>query len=250
MTVAVALVDPPREGHALQTVVEQTPLTQAGGVTLYEAMLADFFEVITETNADVLVNYPTADQFSDTDVDPEREIRDVAARVLDEATLREIRFEVQVGSSPSAHIGNAITHLLRDEDESSALYVDHRVPLLDRSIVDQAAITLRRSDTVIGPAADGNVFLAGFTDLVDFTDVLEDVPLETIVERSNDAGSPVDFVRRRDVVTDARTLGTIVSLLRARRNAETRVPSHTMRAIDELGLRLEDGDIVVESNQE
>lgn len=249
MTVAVALVDPPREGQVLQTVVEQTPLTQTDGVTLYEAMLADFFEVITETNADVLVNYPTADQFSATDVDPEREIRDVAARVLDEATLREVRFEVQVGSSPSAHIGNAITHLLRDEGESSALFVDHRVPLLDRSIVDQAAITLRRNDTVVGPATDGNVYLAGFTELVDFTDVLEEAPLETIVERSNDVGSPVDFVRRRDAVTDARTLGTVVSLLRARRNAETRVPQHTMGAIDELGLRIEDGDVVGGANQ-
>ncbi|MFW5938153.1 MAG: DUF2064 domain-containing protein [Halanaeroarchaeum sp.] len=244
MTVAVALVDPPREELVLPTVVEETPLTAADAVTLYEAMLADFFETITETNADVLVNYPTADQVPGEDADPEREIREIATGVLDAATVRDLRFEVQVGSSPSAQIGNAITHLLRDEGESSALFVDHRVPLLDRSIVDQAAITLRRSDTVIGPAADGEVYLAGFTDLIDFTDVLEDGPLETLVERSNDAGSPVDFVRRRDVVTDARTLGTIVSLLRARRNAGAKVPAHTVRAIDELGLRLEDGEIV------
>lgn len=247
MTVAVALVDPPREGVVTRDVVDRTPLTPADGVALYEAMLADFFEVIPETNVDLLVNVPTEDQLpGDGSGSPEAEIRTIAARTLDPGDLDDIRFEVQVGSTPSARIGNAITHLLRDEGETSAAFVDHRVPLLDRSVIDQAAIALRRNETVIGPAADGQVYLAGFKEPIDFTGVLADTPVEDIVSRSIDEDQQVDFLRRRDVVRTARDLRTVVSLIRARRMAGKSVPTHTAAVVEEMGLRVEDGGLVVE----
>lgn len=246
MTVVVALVDPPREGVALANVVEETALSPADGVTLYEGMLADFFAVTAEANVDVLVNYPTEDVLPDgQEGSPEAEIRSVAARALDAEDLTDVRYEVQVGSTPSARIGNAITHLLRDEDETSAVFVDHRVPFLDRSVIDQAAIDLRRSETVVGPAADGSVFLAGFKEPIDFADIFEGVPIENVVSRTVEEGYTVDFVRRREVVATPRDLKTVVSLLRARQMADKRVSTHTTAAVDELGLRVEDGDLTV-----
>jgi hypothetical protein len=246
MTVGVALVDPPRPGLVLADVVEETPLSPEDGVTLYEAVLADFFEVVTQTNAELLVNYPTPEMLPGDGGDPEAEIRAVAAQVLDAETLRDVRFEVQVGSTPSARIGNAVTHLLREEDESSALFLEHRTPLLERSDVDQAAIALRRSETVVGPAATGDVYLAGFTQPIDFADVLAGEAVENVVERTVDADGAVDFVRYREVLGDERSLRTVVSLLRARRRADQRVPPHTMAAVDELGLHVEDDRLVVD----
>ncbi|MFB6094805.1 MAG: DUF2064 domain-containing protein [Halanaeroarchaeum sp.] len=246
MTVAVALVDPPREGLVLPEIAAETALSPGDARDLYEAMLADFFDVAADANVDVLVNYPTPDRLPDGDGDPAAEIRSVAASVLDREDLSDLRFEVQVGSSPSARIGNAITHLLRDEEETSAALIDHRAPLLDRSVIDQAAISLRRSEVVLGPSGAGGVHLAGFTEPIDFTDVLEDVPLETIVDRAREADASVDFVRRRDVATDPRTLGTVVATIRARAAAGASVPPRTTAAIEDLGLALRDGDLVVD----
>ncbi|MFB6082455.1 MAG: DUF2064 domain-containing protein [Halanaeroarchaeum sp.] len=250
MTVAVALVDPPREGLVCDDLVEQTPLSAADGAVLYDAMLADFFATMAETNVDLLVNYPAADDLPEgfREGDPEAEIRDVAASVLDDEDLEQVRFEVQVGSNRAARIGNAITHLLRDEGATSAALLDHRTPLLERSVVDEAAINLRRSETVVGPAADGQVYFAGFREPIDFADVFCGSPIENVVERSIDEGHTVDFVRRREVVTHPRDLRTVVSLLRARRAADSRVPSNTMRVVDDLGLRVADGDLFVDGD--
>ncbi|MFB6133206.1 MAG: DUF2064 domain-containing protein [Halanaeroarchaeum sp.] len=248
MTVAVALVDPPREGLVFSELVSSTSLTPEAGASLYEAVLADFFATTAESNVDVLVNYPTPEMLpGDSTGSPEAEIRTVAASVLDGSDRTDLRFEVQVGSTRSARVGNAITHLLRDEEETSAAFVDHRVPLLERSLLDQAAIKLRRSETVLGPAPDGDVYFAGFTDPIDFTDVMDDGPLETIVSRSVDDGASVDFVEGREVLGIPRDLRSVVSSLRARRTAGMRVPTHTMAAIDEMGLRLAGNELVVEN---
>ena len=250
MTVAVALVDPPREGVVCSDIVEETPLSPAAGVALYEAMLADFFATTAKTTADVLVNYPAPEMLPGDDGDPAEEIRAVAERVLEEDDLEHVRFEVQVGSTPSARIGNALTHLLRDEEEHSAAFVDHRAPLLDRSVVDQAAIALRRNDTVVGPATDGGLYLAGFTEPIDFADVLRGSPLENVVSRATAEDHDVDFVRRREVVRTPRDLKTLVSLLRARRMAGRPMAAYTTAQIEEIGLRVEDGELVVSNGDD
>lgn len=247
MTVAVALVDPPREGLVCADLVEQTALTPADGVTLYEGMLADFFATMAETNVDLLVNYPTPDLLPDdvVDGDAQAEIDAVAARVLDDEARADVRYEVQVGSSPAARIGNAITHLLREEEQTSAAFIDHRVPLLERSVVDESAIKLRRSETVVGPAADGTVYLAGFREPIDFTDFFDGQPIETIVEQTVADGNGADFVRRREIPTNPRDLRTVVSLVRARRAAERWVPPYTTRVVEDLDLRVTDGELTV-----
>ncbi|MFB6124358.1 MAG: DUF2064 domain-containing protein [Halanaeroarchaeum sp.] len=249
MTVAVALVDPPREGLTLPSLVERTALSPADAAALGEATLEDFFRTMAETNVDLLVNYPAAEDLPEghREGDPEAEIREVAAGVLDDEALEKVRFEVQVGSSRAARLGNAITHLLEEEGETSAGLIDHRVPLLERSVVDEAAIKLRRSQTVLGPGADGEVYFAGFRDPIDFTDVFAGSTIETMVERANDREHKVDFVRRREILTHPRDLRTVVSLLRARRAAGRRVPEHTMRVVDDLGLRVADGELLVDN---
>lgn len=248
MTVAVALVDPPRKGLVFSDLVSSTALAPADAAELYEAVLADFFAMTAESNVDVLVNYPTPEMLpGDSTGSPEAEIRTVAANALGGSDLTDLRFEVQVGSTRSARIGNAITHLLRDEEETSAAFVDHRAPLLERSLLDQAAIKLRRSETVVGPAPDGDVYFAGFKAPIDFADVLADGPLETIVSRSVDAGASVDFVESREILAEPRDLRSVVAGLRARRTAGKRVPTHTMATIDELGIRVSGGELVVEN---
>jgi len=247
VTVAVALVDPPREGLVCADLVERTALSPADGVALYEGMLADFFATMAETNVDLLVNYPTPDLLPDefAEGDAQAEIEAVAARVLDDEAMADVRYEVQVGSSRAARIGNAITHLLRDENQTSAALIDHRVPLLERSVVDETAIKLRRSETVVGPAADGAVYIAGFKEPIDFTDLFDDQPIESIVERTVADGNGADFVRRREIPTNPRDLRTVVSLVRARRTAERWVPPHTTRVIEDLDLRVTDGALTV-----
>ncbi|MFB6266139.1 MAG: DUF2064 domain-containing protein [Halodesulfurarchaeum sp.] len=246
MTIVVLVADAPVEGVACRELLEDTSLSPAEGVDLYKAVLKDSFETLAASNADVLVNYPAADDVpEEITQQPEAILRSLAASVLDPDTLDDVRFEVQVGSNTSAVVGNAITHLLRDEDRTSATFLRPCVPRLERSIVDEASIKLRRSDVVLGPAADGEVYLAGFREPIDYTDVLEERAIEDIVRAAQAEEYTVDFLRDREVLTTGRDLRTVVSRLRAAHAAGKPVPTHLWEFIESRDVRVLDGEIVV-----
>lgn len=246
MTVVVLMADAPVEGVACRQLVEETPLSESDGVELYRAVLTDIFGTLAESTVDVLVNFPAPDDIPEgvtLDEQPEATLRALAGTVVDPERLDDFRFEVQVGSNFSAKAGNAITHLLRDEEYHSAAVLRPCVPRLVRSVVDEAAIKLRRNDVVLGAAGDGELYYAGFTDLIDFTDVFEENAVEEVSGRAGEEGLTVDFARDMDVLHSARDLRTIVTRLRAEVLAGKAVPEHLWTFIEETGLRVQDGEV-------
>lgn len=250
MTVVVLVADAPVEGVACGDLVAETPLTAADGVDLYRAILKDVFATLGESTVDVLVNYPGPDDLpadAETSPSPEAALKGLAGSVVDPERLDDFRFEVQVGSSFSAKAGNAITHLLRDEDHHSASVLRPCVPRLVRSVVDEAAIKLRRNDVVLGPAPNGEVYFAGFTDLIDFTDAFETNPQETLAGRAGEKGLTVDFARERELLDSDASLRSIVVRLRAEMLAGNTVPQHLWSFVEDRGLSVEDDQLVVGS---
>lgn len=244
MTTIVLLPDPPVEGVACERLVAETDLTPADGVAIYRSTVADTLATLEEGTVDALVNYPTEDDLPDgiDGVDPETELREIAATALSPEGFEDVRFEPQVGSNRSAKAGNAITHLVRDEGEQSAAVL-FPVPRLVRSIVDEAALKLRRADVVIGPAGRGEVYYAGFSELIDFTDVLEERPVEEVARRAREKDFQVDFVRSREVLSGAPDFEGVLSRITADVLADKPVPEHLWRTIQERGIRIEDGTI-------
>jgi len=245
MTVVAVLVDPPRDGLVLPDLPDETPLSAAEATRLYEAMVSDLLLAVAESGGDLLVNYRSDDQLPDEHVpggaDAEAEVRDLVADVLDEDQRESARVEVQVGSSRSARVGNTVTHLLEAEGVQSAAVLEPDAPTLLRKDVDSAAMKLRRSEVVLGPADDGDVYFAGFTDPVDFEDALSAPAVENLNARAVDAGHGVDFLPGRRRVASAGALRTLVSELRARRAAGRLVPAYTTALVEDLGLRVEGG---------
>lgn len=253
MTVVVLMADAPVEGVACRELIEGTPLSPADGLALYNAVLKDVFETLAESTVDVLVNYPGPDDLPadvEPDRDPEVALRALAGTAVEPDRLDEFRFEVQVGSDFSAKAGNAVTHLLRDEERTSASVLRPCVPRLVRSVIDEAAIKLRRNDVVLGPAGDGEVYFAGFVEPIDFTDAFEENALETIASRAGEDGLTVDFARERELLHSPRALRSVVTRLRAELLAGNPVPEHTWGFIEDRGLRVEDGALVMESGQD
>lgn len=249
MTVVVLVADAPVEGVACEELVAETPLSESDGVALYRAVLKDVFATLADSTIDPLVNYPGPDDLPADAApaeDPEAILRGLAASVVEPDRLSDFRFEVQIGSNFSAKAGNAITHLLEDEERTSASALRPCVPRLVRSVVDEAAIKLRRNDVVLGPAGDGEVYFAGFQDTIDFTDVFEEKALESVAGRAGDQGLTVDFARPREVLDSARSLRTVVTRLRAEMLAGNPVPEHTWAFIEDRGLRVEDGTLVMD----
>lgn len=247
MTVVVLMADAPVEGVACSELLAETPLSESDGVDLYRALLKDTFETLAESTVDVLINYPAPDDIPEDvtlDQQPEAELRAIAASVVDPDRLQDFRFEVQVGSNFSAKAGNAITHLIRDEEQHSAAVLRPCVPRLVRSVVDEASIKLRRNDVVLGGAGDGRIYYAGFTELIDFTDVFEENALEQVALRAGEEGLTVDFARDREVLNSVRDLRSIVTRLRAEMLAGNSVPTHLWQFIEERGLRVEDGKLL------
>jgi len=246
MTVVAVLVDPPRDGLVLPDLPDETPLSAAEATRLYEAMVSDLLLAVAESGGDLLVNYRSDDQLPDEHVpegsDAEAEVRDLVADVLEEDQREDARVEVQVGSSRSARVGNTVTHLLEAEGVQSAAVLEPDAPTLLRKDVDSAAMKLRRSEVVLGPADDGDVYFAGFTDPVDFEDALSAPAVENLNARAVDAGHGVDFLPGRRRVTSAGALRTLVSELRARRASGRLVPAYTTALVEDLGLRVEGGD--------
>jgi glycosyltransferase A (GT-A) superfamily protein (DUF2064 family) len=244
MTVVAVLADPPREGLVLPRLVETSPLSAAEAADLYAAMLGDVAEAVQRSGGDLLVNYRPDDLLPDEyvpeDAAAEAEVRAAVAEALGD--LSEVRFEVQVGSSFDARAGNTVTHLLRDEGETTAAVVRPESAFLARSVVDSAAMKLRRSPVVLGPAPEGRVYYAGFREAVDFDGAFAPPALSTLVGRARDAGRDVDLLETRPVIARGRDLHTAIPYLTAAAAAERVVPPRTAAAVEASGLAVEFDD--------
>jgi glycosyltransferase A (GT-A) superfamily protein (DUF2064 family) len=244
MTVHALVVDPPRPGLALPELASRVPgLGNDGAATLAGAMVQDAAVAAADSGGDLLVNHPTASQLpeaSRTGADPASELRELLNEALD--SLDDVRFEPQVGGSFEARVGNTVTHLLRAEDAASVAVLDGRAPTLDHPALDSAAMKLRRSEVVVGPAPGGRVAYLGLTGPIDFAGAWQPPALETLVDRAVDAGHAVDFLPMHPAVDGSEGLASVVPVVAARRAAGRRVPEHTAAAIDELALRVVEGE--------
>lgn len=238
MTVVAVLADPPRPGLALPHLADTTPLSEADAAALAAAMLKDTLRAVEASGGELLVNYRPDDLLPEDHVDPERsaesELRSVAEEALNDPETT--RFEVQVGSTPSARAGNTATHLLEQEDVQSVAVVRGDAPLLRRSTIDSAAMKLRTNEVVLGPSTDGRVYYAGFTAPIDFEGSFTPPEVETLVDRANDAGVDTEFIGMLPTVRTGSDLATLVSSIRARWQAGRVVPEHTAAFVVETGL--------------
>lgn len=204
---------------------------------LYGAMLSDVCRAIQHSSADLLVNYPV-DTYHD---DPETLLRNHLHEALPDPDAA--RYEKQVGTTDAGRIGNALTHLLKQEGEQTVAVLEPTAPFVGREHLGQAAMSLRSSEVVLGPAADGRIYFAGFVEPIDFDDVLAAPALETLTDRAVDAGLDVDYLPMLPLVDNSVDLRTAVSLVRARRRAGRIVPERTAGLFDEWGLVIEDGEL-------
>jgi glycosyltransferase A (GT-A) superfamily protein (DUF2064 family) len=249
MTVIAVLADPPRPGLVLPRLAETSALTAEMAADCYEALLRDTVRAVDASGGDLLVNYrpdeDVPDEYVPDGADAEAELRTLVADEL--GATADVRFERQVGSTESARAGNTVTHLLREEDARTAAVVRGTAPFLGRTVVDNAAMKLRRSAVVLGPSTRGRTYYAGFGDPVDFTDALGTLELPTLAERAAEAGVDADFLPLAPVVEDGEDLRTVLPMLEARRHAGRVVPSNLAAFVEESGLGLgPDGDVVVE----
>jgi hypothetical protein len=234
MTTVAVLADPPVEGFVLPELADG-PLDEPEATALYAAMLTDVCRAVEASGAELLVNYRPTEQVPDG-VDPEAAIREPLSEALDAPS--DARYEVQVGSSLSARVGNTVTHLLEREGVKTAAAVEPTAGLLTRQLVDSAAMKLRSSGVVLGPATEGRVYYAGFAEPVDFEDAYAAPTVQTLTDRAMDADRGVDFLPSTPVLETPADLRTVVPLLRARHRAERVVPPRTTTLINEFGLRV------------
>lgn len=244
MTTVVVPAELP-DGDVLSA-VQPEPLSPSEAAMLYRASLRDVCKTVEHGEADLLVNYPAPERVPD-DVDPESELREL---LVDELSRPDgVRYEVQVGETYAGRVGNALTHLLDTESEPTVGVFEPTVPLLRRDHIGTMAMKLRTSDVVLGPAADGGLYFAGFTEPVDFTDSFADPAVETMTRRAREAGLSVEFLPMLPRIDSPAGLATTVSVVRARAEAERIVPAWTTACIEELGLVVEDGQVVSASSE-
>lgn len=232
-TVAV-LADPPAEGVVLSEIIDGTPLTAAEAAELYTAMLTDVCRAVQASGADLLVNYRDSEQIAG-DVASEQALRDVLGGALEEPG----RYERQVGETFAGRAGNTVTHLLETEQRQSVVVVEPTAPFLGRQQIGSAAMKIRNSDVVLGPATDGRVYFAGFTASIDFDDAYAAPALETLTDRARDAGLSVDFLPQEPIVETPRDLADAVTRIRSLLRADRNVPVETATVVDDLGLYAE-----------
>ncbi|WP_126663503.1 hypothetical protein [Haloterrigena salifodinae] len=249
--IVVVPVDPPREGLVLSSLVDETPLSAADAVALYEAAVADVCWAVAESGGDLLVNYRDAetlpDEFANADSDPEAEVRTLVIDALGEDAIAGdgdrdagVRFERQVGSSRDARIGNTVSHLLEREGADSVGVLEPTAPLVRRTEIDGVAMSVRRHEVVLGPSAEGRTYLAGFREAIDFADAYATPEVTTLATRATDAGFGVGFAPMLPTVDTPAGLRSTLALLEARRLADQPGSEATAAVVDELGLAIGD----------
>lgn len=247
MTVVVVLADPPRPGLVLPDIPGTSPLSAGDAADLYRALLSDTVRSVERSGGDLLVNYRPDDLLPEefvTDTSSEAELRSLAAGALEDVT--DARFEPQVGSTVSARAGNAVTHLLREEGATSVAVVRGTAPLLTRPVVDSSAMKLRTNETVLGPSTRGRTYFAGYTEPVDFADSFGDAELETLTDGARDAGHEVEYLPLQVAVETGADLRDLLPVLWSRIAAERIVPEHTASFVHERGLRVREGEVVLD----
>jgi hypothetical protein len=232
MTTVVVLAEPPRPETALSELVASSPLSESAAAELHAALLKDTILAVERSGGELLVNYRPAEALG-LDVDSEARIREVVADVLDP---EDVRFEVQVGESFAGRIGNAATHLLETEDVGSVGIARPEAACFARPDIDSAAMKLRSSPVVLGPAPGGRVTYAAFSDPIDFTDCHAPPAVGTLTERARDAGLDVGFLERKPLLETASDLASIIVDVRTRQKAEALVPPHLAGWIDDSEL--------------
>lgn len=251
MTTVAVLCDPPRPGLVLPHLPDASPLSAGEAADLYAAMLQDVAVAVDDSGGDLLVNYrpedalPEAHRAAPGEPQAETTVRGVLADVLE--APGETRFEVQVGEPFAHRAGNTITHLLETEDTRTAAVVEPTAAFLARSDVDNAAMTLRHADLVIGPAHGGRVYYAGFAAPVDFEDAFAPPAVRTLTDRARDGGLSVGLLPIQPVIETGEDLATALVIGRARQRAGRAVPEHTLTCLEDLGVTTiaENGDLTV-----
>jgi hypothetical protein len=237
MTTVAVLADPPIEGVVCQELLETTPLDPADGVALYEAMLSDVCRAVEQSAGELLLNYRPRDHLDlEVSVSPKTRLETVVSEAVD--APEAVRYEVQVGTSYAARVGNTVTHLLEQEDEGSVHVVDPAVPLVTRQAIDSASMKLRRSAVVVSPASGGRVGYAGFGRPIGFDGAYDAPAVESLADSAVEAGLDVDFLPALEPVRTGADLATVVAEIRARQRAGRNHPTATAEQIDHLGLRV------------
>lgn len=237
MTTVAVLADPPHPGTALSALSESTPLSEREAADLYEALLKDTVLAAERSGGETLVNYRPADALG-LDVDSEAELRDRLSDVVDPESAR---FEVQVGETFAGRVGNTATHLLETEDIGSVGIARPEAALFARTDIDSAAMKLRSSPVVLGPAPDGQVGYAAFAEPIDFADCYAPPAIETLTDRALDAGLDVDFLETKPYLETASDLADVIVAVRTRQRADALVPPY-------LSAWVEDSDLVVSAD--
>lgn len=225
---------------ALPELVSAGVLGSDAAATLAGAMVRDAAIGAAHSGGELLVNYSTDEQLPAelrTEVEPVDELRELLDGAL--ADLGPVRFEPQVGETRATRIENSIDHLLVQEGVDSVAVLDGRAPTLDRPTLDSAAMKLRRSEVVVGPAPGGRVAYLGLTEPVDLGDLELPFALTTVVERAVGNGHDVDFLPMHPRVTDVTDLSTLIAHVEARRTAGRRVPKQTAAALGSIDVGID-----------
>ena len=238
--IVVVPVDPPRAGLVCPTIADQTPLEQSDAARLYRAATADVLRAVAESGGDLLVNYRDEEtlpsEFVSEETSAEAAVRSLVSDALGDTTDEEIRLERQVGSTRAARVGNTVTHLLKRESVASVGVLEPTVPLVRRTEIDGAAMSIRRKDVVLGPTLEGETYLAAFSEPIDFDGAYTPPAVATVANRAADAGVGVAFAPMLPTVTTPAGLRSTLAILEARRTAGHSIPAASAGVIDELGL--------------
>jgi hypothetical protein len=210
-----------------ECLVETSPLDADEAAALYAAACRDVASAVERSGGDLLVNYRPADALppDHRPADAERAVRDAIEPALDAPDA--VRYEVQVGETFAGRAGNAVTHLLDEEETTTAAIVEPSAALLTRQAIDTAAMKLRRHPVVLGPATRGRVYYAGFREPIDFGRAWDQPATATLVDRAGDAGLEVDFLPYQPVAATGEELAELAALVRAREAGGRLVPEHT-----------------------
>ena len=239
MTTIAVLADPPHPDVALSELVADSPLSAASAASLYAALLKDTALAAERSGGELLVNYRPAGALG-LDVDSEARIRSALEGVIDP---EETRFEVQVGETFAGRAGNTATHLLETEGVGSVGITRPEAALLARTDIDSAAMKLRSTPVVLGPAPGGRVTYAAFAEPIDFEDCYAPPTLETVTERALDAGLGVGFLESKPYLQTSADLANLLVDVRTRRKADALVPPHLAEWVADCGLSvLADGE--------
>ena len=207
MTAIVVALPPRSIAKTTDTIVDETPLSREQTTAILDGVVQDGLRAAHESGGPLSIWIDESTRTVSEWNDPRGHARNLIEGALpSDAPMPEIDTE-----SPTEYA--AIAAAIERTNEASGAVLIPGTPFVQRRHIDEAAMRLRQTDVVLGPATAGTWYLFGHREEVEFSYPEDSYLSSTIARQATASDYSMNLLRTLPGIWDGNSLADAVTTL-------------------------------------